>query len=131
MVEGNGVVSGRKRITVTPVPQRRREGPERARILCCRGQHAATTHLRRAMAGAGYRMPRRVSRAAHQPTNDARMSSPPYVELHARSAFSFLRGGSLPERLAEQAAHLQYDALALTDRMGVYGAPRFRGTAKE
>ena len=27
-----------------------------------------------------------------------------YVELHARSAFSFLRGASFPEHLAEQAA---------------------------
>ena len=59
------------------------------------------------------------------------MSSPPYVELHVRSAFSFLRGGSLPERLAERAAELGYGALALGDRMGVYGAPRFRVTAKE
>ena len=30
----------------------------------------------------------------------------PYVELHACSAFSFLRGGSFPEHLAETAAGL-------------------------
>ncbi len=59
------------------------------------------------------------------------MSSPPYIELHARSAFSFLRGGSLPERLAEHAAELDLPGLALCDRMGVYGAPRFRSTAGE
>jgi error-prone DNA polymerase len=47
-----------------------------------------------------------------------------YVELHARSAFSFLRGGSLPEHLAAEAAALGLPALALCDRDGVYGAPR-------
>ena len=30
-----------------------------------------------------------------------------YVELHARSAFSFLRGSSFPEQLAEVAAELE------------------------
>jgi error-prone DNA polymerase len=54
-----------------------------------------------------------------------------YVELHARSAFSFLRGGSSPEQIAERAAHLQIPAVALCDRDGVYGAPRFFGRARE
>lgn len=54
-----------------------------------------------------------------------------YVELHARSAFSFLRGSSLPEQLAEVAAELQMPTLALCDRDGVYGAPRFFAAAKE
>ena len=49
----------------------------------------------------------------------------PYVELHARSAFSFLRGASFPEQLAEHAAKLEFPAMALCDRDGVYGAPRF------
>lgn len=53
-----------------------------------------------------------------------------YVELHARSAFSFLRGASLPEQLAETAAHLDMPAMALCDRDGVYGTPRFFGAAK-
>ncbi len=48
-----------------------------------------------------------------------------YVELGACSAFSFLRGASPPEELAEQAAALGLPAMALTDRGGVYGAPRF------
>src|SRR6478735_3958728 len=52
-----------------------------------------------------------------------------YVELHAASAFSFLRGASLPEALAERAAALGYPALALLDRDGVYGAPRFHKAA--
>ena len=52
-----------------------------------------------------------------------------YVELHARSAFSFLRGASLPEHLAETAARQGLAALALCDRNGVYGAPRLYGSA--
>jgi len=53
-----------------------------------------------------------------------------YVELRCRSAFSFLAGASLPEDLPERAAALGYDALALTDRQGVYGAPRFFQAAR-
>ncbi|MDQ2824319.1 MAG: PHP domain-containing protein, partial [Verrucomicrobiota bacterium] len=54
-----------------------------------------------------------------------------YIELHACSAFSFLRGGSFPEQLAETAAELEMPALALLDRDGVYGAPRFSVAARE
>ena len=53
-----------------------------------------------------------------------------YIELHAASAFSFLDGASLPEALVERAASLGYPALALLDRDGVYGAPRFHQAAK-
>jgi error-prone DNA polymerase len=53
-----------------------------------------------------------------------------YIELHASSAFSFLRGASLPETLIERAAALGYPALALLDRDGVYGLPRFYQAAK-
>src|SRR5689334_3799432 len=55
----------------------------------------------------------------------------PYVELHVCSAFSFLRGGSLPEQLAEVAAELELPAMALLDRNGVYGAQRFSVAAEE
>jgi len=55
----------------------------------------------------------------------------PYVELHACSAFSFLRGGSFPEQLAETAAKLKMPAMALLDRNGVYGAQRFSVAARE
>ncbi|MBV8345044.1 MAG: error-prone DNA polymerase [Candidatus Eremiobacteraeota bacterium] len=48
-----------------------------------------------------------------------------YAELHAWSNFSFLQGGSHPEELVERAAELGLDALALTDRDGLYGAVRF------
>src|SRR5258705_5907624 len=47
-----------------------------------------------------------------------------YVELHARSAFSFLEAAALPEALAERAARLEQSAIALLDADGVYGAPR-------
>src|SRR5262249_47276145 len=55
----------------------------------------------------------------------------PYIELHACSAFSFLRGGSVPEQLAEVAAELELPAMALLDRNGVYGAQRFSVAARE
>ncbi len=52
-----------------------------------------------------------------------------YVELRARSAFSFLDGASNPEDLALRAAELGYAALALADRDGLYGIPRFHAAA--
>ncbi len=55
----------------------------------------------------------------------------PYIELHACSAFSFLRGASFPEQLAETAAELGMPAMALLDRNGVYGAQRFSVAARE
>src|SRR5215831_19669420 len=54
-----------------------------------------------------------------------------YTELHASSAFSFLDGASLPEALVERAVALGYGAIALLDRDGVYGAPRFHQAAKK
>jgi error-prone DNA polymerase len=54
-----------------------------------------------------------------------------YIELHARSAFSFLEGASVPEELAEVCAQQQMPAMALLDRDGVYGAPRFYLAAKK
>ncbi|MBK5299310.1 MAG: error-prone DNA polymerase [Vicinamibacteria bacterium] len=53
-----------------------------------------------------------------------------YIELHTASAFSFLRGASLPETLAERAAALEYPAMALVDRDGLYGIPRFHKAAQ-
>jgi error-prone DNA polymerase len=54
-----------------------------------------------------------------------------YVELRAASAFSFLRASSLPEDLVDRARELGYDALALSDRDGLYGAPRFYQRARK
>src|SRR6478672_11473554 len=54
-----------------------------------------------------------------------------YVELHARSAFSFLEGSCIPEDLAGACASLDMPAMALLDRNGVYGSPRFHMAAKK
>lgn len=55
----------------------------------------------------------------------------PYIELHARSAFTFLKAASFPEQLIETAAECGMPALALCDRDGVYGAPRFFSAARQ
>jgi error-prone DNA polymerase len=47
-----------------------------------------------------------------------------YVELTARSSFSFLQAGSSPEELVRKAAELGYDAIAIADRDGLYGMVR-------
>ncbi len=54
-----------------------------------------------------------------------------YTELHARSAFSFLEGASIPEELAGACTEQEMRAMALLDRDGVYGAPRFHLAAKK
>jgi error-prone DNA polymerase len=54
-----------------------------------------------------------------------------YVELHSRSAFSFLEGGSLPETLVITAASLNIGAMGLLDRNGFYGSARFHMAAKK
>jgi error-prone DNA polymerase len=54
-----------------------------------------------------------------------------YVELHARSGFSFLEGASAPEELAGACAQYGMAAMAIMDRNGVYGAPRFHMAAKK
>lgn len=48
--------------------------------------------------------------------------TPPYVELHCHSAYSFLDGVSLPDELVYRAAQLGYQALALTDHNSVSGS---------
>ena len=52
-----------------------------------------------------------------------------YVELHSRSAFSFLEGSSLPANLIAACAKLNMPAMALLDHDGVYGSARFHGAA--
>jgi error-prone DNA polymerase len=54
-----------------------------------------------------------------------------YIELHARSAFSFLEGSSLPEELVGVCQHFGMPGMALLDTDGVYGAPRFHLAAKK
>ena len=52
----------------------------------------------------------------------------PYVELHCRSAFSFLRGASGIEALVARAVALGMPALALTDYMTLASVARFQAT---
>ncbi|MDT8369533.1 MAG: error-prone DNA polymerase [Longimicrobiales bacterium] len=57
-------------------------------------------------------------------------ATPPYIELHAHSGYSFLDGASHPEELVLRAKELGYPALALTDHDGVYGAMEFAQIAR-
>jgi error-prone DNA polymerase len=54
-----------------------------------------------------------------------------YVELHANSAYSFLRAGSSVEALVSRAAELGMSALALTDHMTLGGVVRFQAACVE
>src|SRR5439155_640802 len=85
----------------------------------------------------GYRSSRRplpdLLRRSHGPLvcrRSLRLSAT-YIELHASSAFSFLEGASLPEELIAACAEYSMPAIALLDRDGVYGAPRFHLAAKK
>jgi error-prone DNA polymerase len=53
-----------------------------------------------------------------------------YTELQVTSNFSFLRGGSHPEELVEQALILGYTALAITDRNTLAGIVRAHAAAR-
>ncbi|MGE0305579.1 MAG: error-prone DNA polymerase, partial [Acidimicrobiia bacterium] len=64
------------------------------------------------------------------PAHVHREGSVPYAELHCHSNFSFLDGASHPEELAEEAARLGLEALALTDHNGFYGVVRFAEAAR-
>jgi error-prone DNA polymerase len=59
------------------------------------------------------------------------IDQPAYAELHCHSNFSFLDGASEPEELAEEAARLGLEALAITDHDGFYGVVRFAEAAGE
>jgi len=54
----------------------------------------------------------------------------PYAELHCHSNFSFLDGASHPEELVIEADRLGLEALALTDRNGLYGVVRLAEAAR-
>jgi error-prone DNA polymerase len=59
------------------------------------------------------------------------MDEPSYAELHCRSNFSFLEGGSHPEELIQRAHALGYEAIAITDRATLAGIVRAHGAAKQ
>jgi error-prone DNA polymerase len=67
---------------------------------------------------------------ATQPLHRPGTGEVPYAELHCHSNFSFLDGASHPEQLAEEAARLGLEALALTDHDGLYGVVRFAEAAR-
>ena len=55
---------------------------------------------------------------------------PDYAELHALSNFSFQRGASHAEELAERASELGYQALAVTDECSVAGVVKAHEAAR-
>ena len=55
----------------------------------------------------------------------------PYIELHTRSAFSFLEGASDPEDLVDACVRHDMPAMALIDTDNLSGAPRFYMAAKK
>jgi error-prone DNA polymerase len=54
-----------------------------------------------------------------------------FVEIAARTHFSFLRGGSHPRALVERAVQLGYDAVGVADCDGLYGMVRALEAADE
>ncbi|GAA3296199.1 error-prone DNA polymerase [Dactylosporangium vinaceum] len=64
------------------------------------------------------------------PQLDRPEAATPYAELHCHSNFSFLDGASHPEELAETAARLGLEAIAITDHDGFYGVVRFAEAAR-
>jgi error-prone DNA polymerase len=54
-----------------------------------------------------------------------------YVELSCRTNFSFLLGATPPELMVFRAAELGYDAVAITDRDGLYGIVRAHEEAEK
>ncbi len=95
----------------------------------CGERHAEADPLSLIVA-AGARKEKLRQRDFPRPLKLAPPAPRPYVEMRAASAFSFLDGASLPEDLVEEAARLEIPAVALVDRNGVYGAPRFWKAAK-
>jgi error-prone DNA polymerase len=54
-----------------------------------------------------------------------------FVHLHVRSGFSYGFGVATPEMLVKGAADLDANSMALTDRDGLYGVPRFLKAAAD
>ena len=77
-------------------------------------------------------MHKNVENKSRQKLPTAHCSLPTqYVELHARSAFSFLRGAATPEELMAVCSELKMPAMALLDNDGLYGAARFHLAGKK
>src|SRR5829696_7550317 len=80
--------------------------------------------------GPGSRGPGSPGPGSRGPGGRGRVVVVPYAELHCHSNASFLDGGSHPEELAEEAARLRLEALAVTDHDGMYGIVRFAEAAR-
>ena len=106
------------------------------RPLTGRGRDGRAPVLRRgtpvAMARHGAASASRTRRPTRSTKPLLRPDSPavPYAELHCHTNFSFLDGASHPEQLAEEAARLGLEALAVTDHDGLYGVVRFAEAAR-
>ena len=99
----------------------------------CGGRHEAADPLKLIVASGARKeklRERDFSRAALKLAPRPAPRPRQYVEMRAASAFSFLDAASLPEDLVEEAARLEIPAVALVERNGVYGAPRFWKAAK-
>ena len=57
-------------------------------------------------------------------SSPALSAEPKFIELLARSNFSFLQGASHPEEMVEEAIRLNYRGIALCDLNGLYGVVR-------
>lgn len=71
----------------------------------------------------------RANSAPLAPVSSDRLAIPTkkirgFVELLARSNFSFLQGASHPEEMVEQAIRLNYSGIAICDLNGLYGVAR-------
>ncbi|HEX6190453.1 MAG TPA: PHP domain-containing protein, partial [Pyrinomonadaceae bacterium] len=76
-------------------------------------------------------MHKHINKESQMPPTAHRPLPTRYVELHARSAFSFLSGAATPEELIAACAELNMPAMALLDNDGVYGAARFHLAARK
>src|SRR5258708_21765673 len=92
--------------------------------------HAITT-LRASPKARGCGFFRNATPSAGMCTAYSPKSRSVYVELHALSNFSFLRGASHPEELVAQAKALNYGGLALTDECSLAGVVRAHVAARE
>ena len=54
-----------------------------------------------------------------------------FVELIAKTNYSFLEGASHPEEMVQRATELGYAGIGVTDRNGVYGMARAHVAAKQ
>lgn len=103
-----------------------RAGPRMAMLAASKTRCVRRVLVERLCQATGIRTVARASRLSEHV-----FVSAPYIELHAHSAFSFLDGASSPEELAETAAQMGYEAMALTDHDGVCGSLAFAHACRD